>query len=377
MKFNAGKLLLAAAGITAMIFGAGLASAQVTAAQGYEPVDDTPSVRPGVTIFTDYTYQDTPTVSDTNHHTINKSSFNVSRAYMTIAGSISHMIAFRVTADVQPDNNTSDSSLNGSNVFRLKYAYGQVNFDEWAGKGAWLRIGANQTPWIDYEEGIYRYRFQGKVFTDAEGFLTSSDYGISGHYNLPSNYGDLHVGVYNGEGYNSLADSNGGNDQKGFQGRISIRPAPGVDVVKGLRFAVFYDGDNFADHAKKRRYVLNTTFEHPYVNAGFEWVDAKNQSTPTAAEVHAQGWSVWANPKTPFGLEALFRYDSLEPNKNAVVGDAKKKRTIVGVAYWFPVLKGVSSALMADYTEVKFDKALQSASNVTNKAYALHCLFSF
>lgn len=351
------------------------ARAQVTPAQGYEPVDDTPTVRPGVTIFTDYTYQDEPKVTDSNHNQVHPSSFNVSRAYLTVTGSISHLISFRVTGDVQPDNNTTDSSLNGSNVFRLKYAYGQVNFDEWAGKGAWLRIGAQQTPWVDYEEGIYRYRFQGKVFTDVEGFLTSSDYGLSAHYSLPSNYGDVHAGFYNGEGYNSLADANGANDQKAFQMRLTIRPAPGVDVAKGLRVTAFYDGDNFVKDGKKRRYVLNATFEHPFVNGGFEWLDAKNQSTPAAAELHAQGWSVWANPKSPFGLEGLFRYDELKPNKNAAVGaDAKKKRTIVGVSYWFPVLKGVSSALMADYTQVKFDSALNKQNT---KAYALHALFAY
>jgi hypothetical protein len=293
---------------------------------------------------------------------------------MNLIGNISHMVAFRVTADVQPDNNTSDSSLNGSNVLRLKYAFGQVNFDEWVGKGSWMRFGLQQTPWIDYDEGIYRYRFQEKTFTDVEGLLTSSDYGLSGHYNLPSNYGDLYLGVYNGEGYGSLADQNGANDQKAFQARFSLRPAPGVDVLKGLRVSVFYDGDNFVKDSKKRRYLLNATFEHPYVNAGFEWVDAKNQTTPTAAEVHAQGWSAWVNPRTQFGLEGLFRYDELKPNKNAAVGGAKKKRTIAGIAYWFPVLKGVSSALMADYEQVKYDSSLGKPKE---QRYALHALFNF
>ena len=374
MKLNAGKLLLSAAGIAAMVLGAGMASAQVTPAKGYDPVDDTPTLRPGVTIYTDYTYADQPEVTDSNGNKVHKSAFNVSRAYMNLIGSISHMVAFRVTADVQPDNNTSDSSLNGSNVVRLKYAYGQVNFDEWAGKGSWMRLGLQQTPWIDYDEGIYRYRFQEKTFTDVEGLLTSSDYGLSAHYNLPSNYGDFHLGVYNGEGYGSLADQNGANDQKAFQARFSIRPAPGVDVLKGLRVSAFYDGDNFVKDGKKRRYLLDTTFEHPYVNAGFEWVDAKNQTTPTAAEVHAQGWSAWVNPRTQFGLEGLFRYDELKPNKNAVVGGAKKKRTIAGVAYWFPVLKGVSSALMADYEQVKYDSSLAKPKE---QRYALHALFSF
>jgi hypothetical protein len=256
-------------------------------------------------------------------------------------------------------------------VFRLKYAYGQINFDEWAGKGAWLRIGANQTPFVDYEEGIYRYRFQGKVFTDAEGFLTSSDYGLSGHYNLPSNYGDLHIGIYNGEGYTSLADANGANDQKAFQARFSLRPAPAVPVLKGLRVTAFYDGDNYLKDSKKRRFVANVTFEHPYVIAGFDYLDAKDQKTSTATDIHAQGWSAWVTPRTPFGLEGLFRYDELKPNKDV---SAKKKRTIVGVAYWFPILKGVSSALLADYMQVRFDTALAKPNT---KAYALHTLFSF
>ena len=34
--------------------------------------------------------------------------------------------------------------------------------------------------------------------------MTSSDAGVSFHYNLPSNYGDFHVGVYNGENYTEV-----------------------------------------------------------------------------------------------------------------------------------------------------------------------------
>jgi hypothetical protein len=357
--------------VAAALLVAGGARAQVTPAQGYEPVDDTPTVRPGVTIYTDYSYTEKPEVKDAAGNSIHQSSFNVSRAYMTIAGSLSHLISYRVTGDVQNDNNTTDSSLNGSAIFRLKYAYGQINFDEWVGKGSWIRIGANQTPWIDYNEGIYRYRFQGKIFTDAEGYLTSSDYGLSGHYNLPSNFGDLHLGLYNGEGYNSLADANGTNDQKSFQARFSLRPAPGVAVLNGLRINLFYDGDNYLKDSEKQRFLAGFTFENPVINAGFEYLDAKDQKTPAAADVHGEGWSAWATPRTSFGLEGLVRYDELKPNKDV---SAKKQRLVVGIAYWFPVVKGVASSLMADYTSVKFDTALGKPDT---RVYALHALFSF
>jgi hypothetical protein len=369
MRLNFRKSILP--GACAALLVAGTARAQVTPAKGYDPVDDTPVVRPGVTIFADYSYQEKPEVKDAAGHAIQPNSFNVSRAYLTIAGSLSHLISYRVTGDVQSDNNVADTSLNGSSVFRLKYAYGQINLDEWLGKGDWLRIGANQTPWIDYNEGIYRYRFQGKVFTDAEGYLTSSDYGASGHYNLPSNFGDLHLGYYNGEGYNSLADANGANDQKAFQARFSLRPAPGIDVINGLRINLFYDGDNYLKNSEKQRLIAGLTFENKWVNAGFEYLDAKDQKTPTGADVHGEGWSAWATPRTQFGLEGLFRYDELKPNKDV---SGKKQRLVAGIAYWFPLVKGVSSALMADYTSVQFDKSLGKPDT---RIYAVHTLFSF
>jgi hypothetical protein len=371
MKLNFGKLLLSAAGIAAMVFGAGIASAQVTAAQGYEPVDDTPSVKLGGTIFADYTYMDQPEVKDSSGKNVHQNAFNISRAYVNVFANISHLVSARITTDVKADTNSSDSSLNGSNVIRLKYAYGQLNTDEWAGKSSFLRLGLQTTPFIDYEEGIYRYRFQGPVFVDREGFLTSSDYAFGGHYNFPSNFGDIHVGVYNGEGYGSQADQTGANDQKAVQIRFSLRPAPAVPVLKGLRLTAFYDGDNYLKDSKKRRFIANLTFEHPYINAGFDYLDAKDQKTPTAADVHAQGWSAWATPRTSFGLEGLFRYDELKPNKDV---SAKKKRTIVGVAYWFPVMKGVSTALLADSEQVKYDQALNKPKE---QRYALHALFNF
>jgi len=370
MRSNFKRTVLFAAALAA-VFLTGSARAQVTPAKGYDPVDDTPTFKVGGVIFADYTYQDKPTSTDSAGNTVHPNSFNVSRAYVNVLANISHMLSARITTDIRADTNSNDPALFGSNVIRLKYAYGQVNFDEWLGKGTWARIGLQTTPWIDYEEGIYRYRFQGPIFVDREGFLTSSDYAIAGHYELPSNYGDIHLGVYNGEGYGSQADQSAANDQKSFQARFSLRPAPGVDVLKGLRLAVFYDGDNYVKDAKKQRFLANATFEYKYVNAGFDWLDAKDQKTPSSAEVDAQGWSAWATPRTTFGLEGLLRYEELKPNKDV---SAKKKRTIVGVAYWFPVMKGVAATLLADYEQVKYDSALGKPKE---QRWALHTQFNF
>jgi hypothetical protein len=357
-------IILAAS--VAFVFSASV-RAQVTPARGYEPVDDTPLVKVGGTIFADYTYQGRPTTTDSDNNAVHSSAFNVGRSYINLTGNISHLIAYRITPDISRETGTG-SSLSGSYTFRLKYAYGQINFDEWTGKGSWLRLGLQQTPFIDFEEGIYRYRFQGPVFVDREGFMTSSDNGASLHYNIPMNYGEIHLGVYNGEGY-SKAES---NNQKAIQIRGTLRPAPAVPELRGLRVTVFYDADHYVKSAKKDRFVANLTFEHPWINAGFEYLDAKDQNASASKPViEAQGWSAWATPRTAFGLEALFRYDSLKPNKQV---NAKKKRTIAGVAYWFPVMKGVSSALLADYEQVSYDLALNKPKE---QRYALHALFNF
>src|SRR5580704_17527087 len=76
------------------------ASAQVTPAAGYTPPDYTPSVRVGVRIYTDYTYQQNPQSTDSDGNTINPGAFNVSRSYINVIGNVNHLVSFRITPDV-------------------------------------------------------------------------------------------------------------------------------------------------------------------------------------------------------------------------------------------------------------------------------------
>src|SRR5207249_6071379 len=121
-------------------------------AAGYTPPDDTPTIKVGATIFTDYTYTDEPTSLDADGNTINPAAFNVSRAYINITGNISHNVSFRVTPDVsrltttttttavlgpgESVSTTATTSLDGSLTYRLKYAYGQFNLDDKWTKGS-------------------------------------------------------------------------------------------------------------------------------------------------------------------------------------------------------------------------------------------------
>lgn len=363
---NSRSLALLAAGI--LTTAASLA--QITPAEGYTPPNDDLAIKVGATLFLDYTWQDSPEVTDANGNRIHSNAFNVGRAYVNVTGQLHHLLSFRITPDVVRESG-SGSSLSGSYTVRLKYGYAQLNLDDWMPKGTWVRFGLQQTPYVDFHEGVYRYRFQGPIFVDREGFLTSSDLGLTGRLAFPSNYGDLHLGVYNGEGYTRSE----ANDQKAFQVRLTARPAPAVPVLRGLRLTGFYDADHYVRDAKRQRAVGFLSFEHPWVHVGVDYVKAKDQTTLAVREIESEGWSAWVTPRTPIGIEGLFRYDELEPDREQDP-DRKKKRAIAGVAYWFQFPKpGVTAALLADYENVKYDRF--SPARATEKRYALHVLLNF
>src|SRR5258708_1864833 len=232
------------------LFGSLAVNAQTPPAPPAPAPADAPSIKIGATIFADFTYVAAPASKDSDGNTIHPDSFNVSRAYLNVTGQLNHYLSFRITPDIARETG-SGSSLNGSQTFRLKYAFAQLNLDDWTTKGSWVRLGLQQTPLLDYTESIYRYRFQGGMFIEREGFITSSDAGLSGHYNFAGDYGDIHAGIYNGEGY-SKAEA---NNQKALQIRATVRPLPRFPLAKGLRVTPFHAPHNSSKQHSRHRFL--------------------------------------------------------------------------------------------------------------------------
>lgn len=371
-------------------------SAQVTPATASTPPDDTPAIRVGLTLFPTYVFQTTPAITDADGNVVKKNSFDIARSYINITGNVSHIVAFRLTPDITRQSGLlslgSGSSVSSDSlVFRIKYAYGQFNLDDWMTRGSWVRLGIQQTPWVDFEEGIYRYRFQGTVFAERIPLpttMTSSDAGASFHYSLPSNYGDVHVGVYNGENYQKVEV----NNQKAIEFRGTVRPfATGLPVLRGLRGHLVYYNDHYAGSDERRRVMGNVTFEHQYLNTGFDYLSAGDKTLATATDASSQGYSVWATPRAPMAdgssWEGLLRYDHFTPNTATTLApastspapgvtalkDQHQNRTIVGIAYWFPHQGSVSTAILFDYDGQRFD-------NITTapvRSVSVHGLINF
>ena len=349
---------------------AAAALGQVTPAAGYTPPDDNPSFKVGATIYGDYTFNESPAIVDSDGNSVKQSSFNISRAYINVTGNLSHRISFRITPDISRETSTAPS-LSGSQVFRLKYAFGQLSLDDWTTHGSWLRLGVQQTPFVDYTEGIYRYRFQGTIFPERVGLLSSSDAGFSGHWNFPGNYGDVHAGYYNGENYNKAEV----NNEKGFEIRGSVRPFPlGGALLKGLRVTGFAVEDHYVESARRQRYIGQVTYEHPLVNAGVDVLTAKDQTSVTKTEVDSKGWAFWVTPKLgTTGWELLLRHDDFTPNKS--FSNQKTRRNIAGIAYWVPNLQRVTAAVLADYDSLQSDNFTPARADDTR--YGLKMLLNF
>src|SRR5690348_16944645 len=124
----------------ALLVGMPLSSlAQITPAGGTAAGDDTQpaSARVGAVIFYDYTFQDTPKSTDTAGNTISPNAFNVTRAYLNITGNISHIVSYRITPDINSTRFNiagASNNMNGSYVFRLKYAYAQLALTDYTGQ---------------------------------------------------------------------------------------------------------------------------------------------------------------------------------------------------------------------------------------------------
>lgn len=286
--------------------------ATLMAATAAVAADEPPPVKVGVVLCGEYT-----STKETD-----LSAFQITRAYINVTGNLTPKISFRITPDIARENGSS--SLSGSQVFRLKYAYAQLALDEWTTKGSWVRLGVQQTPYVDFIESIYRYRFQGTIFAEREGFLTSSDAGLAGRWNFPSDRGEIHAGYYNGEGY-SHVETNG---EKALQLRVTVKPI----VTLPLKLTAFGDSDHASPGVARDRGIVAATFEHARGNAGAEVLRTHDGS------VHRSGWSAWATPRFGRGFEALLRYDSL----------GSRKRDIAGVSYWLPAPKGKSAAILLD-----------------------------
>ena len=337
--------------LTALVFSLSISApalAQQAPVQTPAPAPEYPIIRIGALSYLQYDDE------LTNRDGYNN--FDVTRAYLNINAQISKNVSFRFTPDIR---RVTDSTLSGSLVLRVKYAYAQ--FDN-VGPHGRVRLGAQQTPWLDFEESIDRYRVQGTMFAEREGLIPgSSDFGASYFTPLPHGYGEVQVGVFNGEGYAQPE----ANKYKSVQGRLTVRPLPnGGTLTKGFRISGFYNAGWYAADRPRRLGIVMGSFEHEHLVATIQGLKATENPAPiavTSPDIDRSGWSVFLEPRQGTSkLAGIFRYDHYDPDK-ALPGNAQN-RVIAGGAYWFVWPKSKLGVVVTD-EQVQYDLVTRPDEN--------------
>jgi hypothetical protein len=275
-------------------------------------------------------------------------SFDVTRAYLNINAQLASRVRFRFTPDIR---RITDGSLAGSLTLRVKYAFGQL--DTLGRPGSWARFGLHQTPWLDFEESINRYRVQGTMFAEREGLIPGSgDFGASYFTPLPGGYGEFHGGIFNGEGFTQPE----ANKYKSIQARLTVRPFPNRGIANGLRVSGFFNAGWYAEDRPRHLGIVMGSFEHRNLVVTLEHLNAtETPSAVTPVEIDRNGWSVFVEPRQgPQGWAGLVRYDSFEADET--LSDNAQHRLIVGAGYWF-LWPRTRVGLVATNEQVRYDSA--------------------
>jgi len=190
-------------------------------------------------------------------------SFGLKRGYLTFKKNLNDNFSIRYTQDITIDKEGDDA---GNVEIRFKYCYLKADLpDLLFFKYPFVEIGLVHRPWIEFEQKINTYRVQGKMFLDKYGVVGSADFGVNvvallggqlddearkkADSSLPGKYGSVSLGVYNGGGYYAIEQ----NNNKTFEGRLTLRPFPGF--MPGLQFSYGFASGQGND-------TLNTQFNY-------------------------------------------------------------------------------------------------------------------
>lgn len=298
----------------------------------------------------------------------------VDRFYLQAIYHINDTWYGRITTDVQNEQTATSSSAaplkRNMNVF-LKYAYLEGNFIP----ELQVRFGLSHTPWIDYEEGLWKHRYVSKVFTDFYAFDDSSDYGVGIKGKIQDGLLEYWLTETNGGGY-SKPNATKGMD---FNSRLTLRPVKGVDLSVQFR-----DGDRGTNilnsgtsttptHSSLYQGLLSYSMEN--FRLGGNYVQNEQKVSGAAYSTKDEGYALWGWYNFIQDYGAFGRYESLD-TKNAVSAPITQKTNhyVVGVEYL--ANKNLSFSLAYDYTQKENFKNVNGDKQEDAK-YGLYAQFTF
>jgi len=278
----------------------------------------TPTEISGV-IFADYFYNLTEGVAPAA-----RSCFEVPRLYISASRALSDKIKLKATLEgAQP-----------ANTLWVKNAF--IEFSDVL-PGQNVRGGVIGTPWIGYEEKIWRYRFVAKTFTDIEGVLPPADNGVGINGKLAGKLVDYDFNVINGEGYKTAEVS----ENKDFAARVSVEPVAGAKV-----HAYQQIGHAGTAGTNRDRAIIGVSYEQKAYSAMAYYLAEKDIA------VDKSGYSVFGSYNLLSWLSALGRLDSYDSDTSTPNNS------------WQRIIFGVSTKV-SDDVQIALDYQVKNFENTT------------
>jgi hypothetical protein len=160
-----------------------------------------------------------------------------------------------------------------------------------------LRIGSYNSPWTQFAESVYGYRYIDKTTTDRLGIANTADWGINASGVYGENLVNYSFSVVNGGGYKNPTRTK----DVDFEGRVGVNPISWLTVGAG-----FYSGHLGQITAANENFPKNTATRADLlaginiigIHFGGEWYQAKNYKTVNTAAASVYGTSAVVNTAT-------------------------------------------------------------------------------
>ncbi|MEA2077851.1 MAG: hypothetical protein U9O95_07525, partial [Candidatus Marinimicrobia bacterium] len=270
--------------------------------------------------------------------------FGLKRGYITFKKNLNETFSIRYTQDITIDKEGSDA---GNIELLFKYCYLKAALPEVLFfTQPFVEVGLVHRPWMEFEQKINTYRVQGKMFLERFAVISSADFGINAvtllggklddearekvKSSLPGKYGSLSLGVYNGGGYHAIEQ----NNNKTFEGRLTLRPFPGF--MPGLQ-VTYATANGKGNDTIQSPFIVNTyylSFENPFTTLAAQYYHGTGKEAGYT-EWDYNGYSFFGEVCLSWVPVAIFgRYDHFHSDPSSVIAMDSWDKVYIGGIVW-------------------------------------------
>lgn len=313
----------------ALLSTCGVAGAQTSTPDPAGSAADEPKVTIGTQTFLQYSVD--------LHEADGYNAFDITRGYLDVRATLSPRVRFRFTPDVRP---ATDASLRSSLALHLAYASVEAQVHP----HATLIAGMHETPWLTFEQSMDRYRAQAPMVVERRALVPGeTDLGLS--VRASAGPAEVHVGVYNGEGYGQPEL----DKYKSVQGRLTISPFASAGAGAGLRLSGFYSHGWYAQDRPRRLGLVMASYEGRYGVVTAQAISATDNPF-VSSDLSRRGLAVFGEARRgPLGWAGFGRLEMFDPDADRE-GDSERRFTL-GAAYWSRAGRG-RVGVIASYEEL-------------------------